>query len=215
MLSGFLVHDLRARKSAVVCDNAHSLDLQSWTSLRSVFRALEKNVLLLLGLRPNTKDDGAKAIATWFISTPRTLCLRLAELSKSNTSALACAVFQVSAIPRPLTAAIFEKCRGHPRFILEISELLLSEEKVVVEGGTCRVERDDYENLKLPNNIRAVFISRIDRLSSSEQITLKVASVIGPIFSLTLIVDVYPSGANKLQIADDMASLLRENLVQT
>ena len=65
------------------------------------------------------------------------------------------------------------------------------------------------------NSTGAVFLSRIDQLSSSEQITLKVASVIGPVFSLTLVCDIYPSGANKLQIADDMASLLRDNLVQT
>ena len=98
---------------------------------------------------------------------------------------------------------------------MEVSELLLAEGKVTVDGGTCRVERDDYENLAIPNTIRSVFVSRIDQLSSSEQITLKVASVIGPIFSLTLVCDIYPSGASKLQIADDMASLLRDKLVQS
>ena len=97
---------------------------------------------------------------------------------------------------------------------MEISELLLAEGKVIIEDGTCTVDRDDYENLRLPNSIRAVFVSRIDQLSSSEQITLKVASVIGPVFSLTLVCDVYPSGASKLQIADDLASLLKSNLVE-
>ena len=113
------------------------------------------------------------------------------------------AVFQVIKIPRPLAAAIFDKCRGNPRFVMEVAEVLLSEEKVVVEGGSCWIEKEDYDNLGLPKDFQAVLISRIDHLSSSEQITLKVASVIGPVFSLALVCDVYPSGANKLQIADD------------
>ena len=93
-------------------------------------------------------------------STPRqapsTLCLMLSEFSKTQASALASAVFQVNAIPRQLATALFEKCRGHPRFILEVCELLLAEEKITVDGGTCHVEKGDYENLQLPDNIRAV-----------------------------------------------------------
>ena len=80
-----------------------------------------------------------------------------------------------------------------------------------VVDGECVVE--EIDNLKIPNTIRAVLVSKMDQLSSSEQITLKVASVIGAVFELDLLCDIYPSGASKLQIADDTASLLRENMV--
>ena len=215
MLGGFIVTDIRGRKRALVCDNAHGLDLQSWKALRMIYSALERNILLVLSLRPITANECTKKVSDYFFKRENTLCLHLRELSKAQSSRLVAAIFEVSTIPRPLATAIFNKCKGRPRFIVEIADLLLSEEKVTVEDGTCHVERDDYENLQLPDNLRAVLVSRLDQLSSSEQITLKVASVIGPVFSLTLVGDIYPSGASKLQIAEDMASLLRENLVQS
>ena len=201
MVTGFVVFATKESKSAFVCDNAHALDLQTWTALRSIFKRVEKNMLLVLAKRSTARDESIHKIWQWFLAAPATLCLHLSELSKSDASALASAVLQVNVLPRPLATALFEKCRGHPRFISEVCELLLAEEKIIVEGGSCRVEKDDYENLALPDNIRAVFVSRIDQLSSSEQITLKVASVIGPVFSLTLVCDIHPSGANKLQVA--------------
>ena len=76
----------------------------------------------------------------------------------------------------------------HPRFITEIAELLLAEEKVKIERGQCIV--DKMNNLQIPNTIRAVLVAKMDQLSSAEQITLKVASVIGPIFQLDLVCDV-------------------------
>ena len=157
--------------------HSHSLDLQSWTALRTIFRGLEKNILLVIAQRLTIKDMSVKKLTTWFVNAPSTLCLHLGELSKSQAAALASAVLQVNAIPKPLAIALFAKCRGHPRFVMEVCELLLAEEKITVEGGTCHVERGDYENLRLPDNIRAVFVSRIDQLSNSEQITLKVVSL--------------------------------------
>ena len=132
--------------------------------LQSLSKSLRKNLLLVLGQRPSARDESTRKISTWFVTSPHSLCLHLAELSKADTTALTAAVMEANVIPRPLAGAIFEKCRGHPRFVLEVSELLLAEEKVIVEGGTCRVDRDDFQNLRLPNNVRAVLVSRIDQL---------------------------------------------------
>ena len=214
-VSAFIVSNVKQGKKVFVADNAHSLSVQTWGVLRNVFNSLDKNFLLILGQRSASKYASAEKICMWLKNSPRSLCLHLRELSKADTASLVCAVLEASKIPRPLATAIFDKCKGHPRFIMEMSELLLAEEKVVVEGGTCRVKKDDWESLKLPNTIKSVMVSRLDQLSSSQQITLKVASVIGPVFSLTLVCDIYPSGANKQQIADDIAALLRERFVQT
>ena len=189
MVSAFIISDVKHGKKAFVADNAHLLSVQTWSVLRNLFISLERNFMLILGQRSASRDENAKKISQWLANSPRSLCLHLRELSKADTASLACAVLEVTKIPRPLATAIFEKCRGHPRFIMEVSELLLAEEKVVVEGGTCRVDKDDWDNLKLPNTMRAVMVSRLDQLSSSQQITLKVASVIGPVFSLTLVCD--------------------------
>ena len=67
MVSGIVVADLKARKRVMCCDNAHSLDVQSWASMSSIFRGLEKNFLLVLGQRRVIKDEGAQKVSQWFI----------------------------------------------------------------------------------------------------------------------------------------------------
>lgn len=86
--------------------------------------------------------------------TPRTSAQHLSDLSKSNSSKLVAAVLNVRKIPRDLGEALFSKCRGSPRFIVELAELLVSEGKVVIEGGTCRVDKGDFNNLSLPQNYK-------------------------------------------------------------
>ena len=156
MVSGIIVSAVKKEKAVFVCDNAHALDVQSWTALRIIFRGSEKNLMLVIAQRPTARNEDVTKISEWFVNASTTLCLHLAEFSKAQASALASAVFQVSRIPRELAVALFDKCRGHPRFIMELCELLLAEEKVVVEGGTCRLDEGDYSNLKLPDTMRAV-----------------------------------------------------------
>ena len=179
-----------------------------------ISKVVSKNLLLVLAHRPAIKDETTRRTAKSLQSMEHSLHIVLGNLSAKDSKSLVAAAFQVGVVPGALASAIFDKTKGHPRFILEICDLLQAEQKVLVEKGVCKVVNGSIENLALPNSIRSVFVARIDQLSSSEQITLKVASVIGPMFSLTLICDVYPSGASKLQIAEDMASLLRERLVE-
>ena len=179
MMTGVVVSYIKKEKTAMICDNAHALDLQTWTSLRLMSKALPRNLLLVLAQRA-VKNGDVKKIADFFKLSPTALYLELGNLSSSNTARVVSAIFGVNKIPRPLVDAIFEKCKGHPRFIHEIAELLLAEEKVIIKDGVCTVA-GDLSQLKLPNTIRAVFVSRMDQLSSSEQITLKVASVIGAV----------------------------------
>src|SRR5213078_3462012 len=70
------------------------------------------------------------------------------------------------------------------------------------DGEECRLapEAGDLRELPLPDTVQGVVTSRIDRLRPAEQLTLKVASVIGRVFSLDILHDLYP-------IEDDRASL--------
>ena len=127
----------------------------SLATVKSIFRALERNLLLVLALRPTIKDENSRQVSKWLAANGKTLCLHLSELSKKNSIRLASKVFQVMKLPRELATALFERTRGHPRFIIEISELLLSEQRVIVEDGTCRISNNDYKSLKLPESVRA------------------------------------------------------------
>jgi CheY-like chemotaxis protein/class 3 adenylate cyclase len=65
----------------------------------------------------------------------------------------------------------------------------------------------------LPTTVQGVIQSQIDRLSAGEQLTLKVASVIGRRFALDLLRDVFPVDADKPHLSDHLQALQRLDLI--
>jgi predicted ATPase len=55
--------------------------------------------------------------------------------------------------------------------------------------------------------------SRIDHLTPTQQLTLKVASVIGPVFSVNLLRAIYPSEADKPQLEEHLQMLAQLDLL--
>ena len=60
MLTGCITCNVKREKAVFVCDNAHCLDLQSWASLRTLFKLLRKNFFLVLAQRAITKHGKGK-----------------------------------------------------------------------------------------------------------------------------------------------------------
>ena len=61
--------------------------------------------------------------------------------------------------------------------------------------------------LTFPDNVQGVITSRIDRLTPQQQLTLKVASVIGRVFAFHILRDIYPLQAEPASLATDLATL--------
>jgi len=70
----------------------------------------------------------------------------------------------------------------------------------------------NFEDLALPDTLQAAITNRIDSLNPSQQLTLKVASVIGRIFAFRLLEAVHPIEADKSALPDYMATLTRLSL---
>jgi tetratricopeptide (TPR) repeat protein/class 3 adenylate cyclase len=65
----------------------------------------------------------------------------------------------------------------------------------------------DLDNLNLPGTVQGVITSRIDRLSPSLQLTLKVASAIGRAFDFEILQEIHPIEADKEQLTDYLKQL--------
>lgn len=63
--------------------------------------------------------------------------------------------------------------------------------------------------MTFPDTVQGVVASRIDRLSPAQQLTLKVASVIGRIFAFRILRDIHPIDADKALLADYLNTLQR------
>ena len=205
-------------------DDCQWLDSASWTLARLAARDVP-GLLLVLSTRPlSYPGSGSSARAfsarisrstleapqadplpvehSQLLYAPTTSWLRLDVLPPEDTTALVCQRLGVQALPREVAELIYEKAQGNPYFSEELAYALRDTHLIDVAGGECRLAsgRPGLRDVALPDTVQGVVTSRIDRLGPAEQLTLKVASVIGRVFSLRLLRDLYP-------IEDDRAAL--------
>jgi hypothetical protein len=84
-----------------------------------------------------------------------------------------------------------------------------------LDGGQCRLAPGStLTALPFPDTVQGVVTSRIDRLPAPEQLTLKVASVVGRSFTAPLIEDVYPIQEERTAQARYLETLANNRLVQ-
>jgi len=104
---------------------------------------------------------------------------------------------------------ILQRAQGNPFFLQEISRAIAD-----VVDNPKKWGSDLSENFDLPHTLQDVILSRVDRLSESEKLTLKIASVIGTTFQRSLLSDIHPMRDTQLQLSHQLASLENEKLVR-
>ena len=112
---------------------------------------------------------------------PTTFGLNLNPLTKEESKKMIVSLLNVVHVDPEITSLIFEKSKGHPLFAQTLINLLQNEGnflKFSKDGVSCTMSgeiesyRDDL--LKLPHSISGLLMQRIDQLSRSAQITLKI-----------------------------------------
>ena len=211
LLISMLEDAARQGPLAVVLEDVHWLDSASWT-LATLAASRVDPLLLILTRRPSG-DDGP---------TPRPEPIPLDDfqrvtlgpLSPEDISRLALDRLGASRLDPSVRALVLDTARGHPYFAEEIVYKLRDSCMILIDGeGLARfADGLDPQAVALPDNLRAIIAGRIDRLSLTQQVTLKTASVIGQWFPCKLLNDVHPSGDHGPQIAEDLANLLRQEM---
>ncbi len=202
-------------------DDCQWLDSASWTLARLAARDMP-TLLLVLSTRPMGQSLGSGSFRripqttqeapaadplpadhSRLLYAPTTHWLRLDALPAHDTTALVCQRLGVQSLPRAVAELIYEKAQGNPYFSEQLAYALRDTRLIEIEGEECRPApgAGDFRDIAFPDTVQGVVTSRIDRLGPAEQLTLKVASVIGRVFTLPILRDLYP-------IEDDRAALL-------
>ncbi len=203
----------------VIIEDAHWLDSASRALARAAAERLPA-LLLLVTTRPEEPGSGALA------STLRPGAgrhLRLGGLSEAETESLICHRLGVTTAPAPVVRLIQEKAAGNPFFSEQLAYTLRDYGVIVLEGGRCRLARDDrtpeqsldtaLAGRGLPGTVQGVVMTRLDRLSPAQQFVVKVGSVIGRSFALSTLRDVHPLGGDGGRLMEDIEELVRLNLL--
>ena len=193
-----LVKLLRSKAAShppvLILENAHWLDPYSWYLAEQVAREFieEKTpMLLVLAMRPS-EGSKIRPEATVLSSLQETEFLRVDTLPSDEILTLTASKQGITSneLPEAVAELIRKRAGGNPFFAEELFYTLHQNGditfKPMQDKTRCLVSGDlDLAAQMLPSTIQNVVLSRLDQLPPEEQLMLKVAAVIGQMFSYT------------------------------
>jgi len=211
VLTRVLAHAAGNKPLLIVLEDLHWFDSASWTLLVDVQQKV-RPVFLALNTRP--LSDPLPVQFKQLLEYSGTRFVKLEAMMLDDVEALVCQRLGVKSIPPMIGRLIREKSEGHPFFAEELAYALRDSGVLIIEEQECKVYSRfmNFEDLTLPDTLQAAITNRIDSLAPSQQLTLKVASVIGRIFTFRLLQAVHPIEADKASLPNYMEALTRLSL---
>ncbi|HEY9898155.1 MAG TPA: adenylate/guanylate cyclase domain-containing protein [Pantanalinema sp.] len=196
----------------VVLEDAHWMDSASW-ALTALCAERIPSMILLLTTRP--LGMAACSEFTHLQKRPHALELLLSGLTFEETASLVQERLGAAAVPEAAVRLIHERAEGNPFFSEELALALCESDQLVVEGGVCRQcsSPEGAHQLMLPGTIEGTITSRLDRLTPEQQAMLKVASVIGRSFTLSMIHALCPAGISREKVVEALEQIRLRGLI--
>jgi len=185
LLAGLLTVFAQERPTLLIFEDGHWADSVS-RDLLADLAALAPPVLTMVTTRPPERDH-----AVLLADVDDVRRLRLSTLQDEDIDRLICSELGVRRAPLRLLRWIRERVAGHPYFAVELVRALRSSGAVTLEDGRCSV--GELDALGLPLSIEGAITGRLNQLSPKQQLTLKVAAVIGRSFSETMLLATHPA----------------------
>ncbi|MEZ4364433.1 MAG: AAA family ATPase [Kofleriaceae bacterium] len=189
----------------LVIEDAHYLDSASWATLEAI-QQQPGRVLIALAVRSH---HAAPEPLLRLRAAPTTTCLAVPPLPPGEIRELVRQRLDVSELPSEVSNIVCKIAEGNPLFAEEVGYSLRDAGVIEIRERTCFVVAK-LDSLPFPETLEGVVTSRIDRLSPAEQLTLKVASVIGRAFQAAPVQDAFPVGADRERVPtflDALASM--------
>jgi len=206
LITSLLQLDATRRPLLIVVEDVHWLDSASWALGLRVAQQV-RPLLLVLATRPL----GAQAPSEYrqLLQLPGTEEIKLEVMSPEESVELVARRLGVEQLPEPAATLIRERAEGHPFFSEELGYALRDAGWILIEDGVCRMSpaAQQGSGVQLPDTVEGLIMSRIDRLTPQQQLTLKVASVIGRAFAAAVLRAVYPLAQDQGQIIDHLETL--------
>jgi len=197
----------------IVLDDAQWLDAATWNLLGYIARQLPAS-LFVISMRPPVDDEAGLQIGRAYIDlreNPATQRFQLSSLLLEDASHLIEQRLGVKSLPIFVLEFIRARSQGNPFFTEQVAYALRDAGIIRVIDGEAVVDfaADELHRIDFPATVQGIITSRIDRLSPSQQLTLKVASVVGRVFRLKILDSVHPSKIGTNVLMDQLSALTR------
>jgi tetratricopeptide (TPR) repeat protein/class 3 adenylate cyclase len=188
---------------ALVLEDWHWADDASHEALEHLVAITpEYRLLVVVTYRPGHG-------VTWAESS-RPAPIHLGPLDAAASARVVQSVLRADVVPKDVALAIHERSGGNPFFLEELCHTLVEQRLLTVTSGRAALSGSVSE-LHLPGTIEGVIRTRLDRLDAEAREVIRVASVAGREFSVSVLDRVL--GA-QLSLAPAVARLKELGLVQ-
>jgi class 3 adenylate cyclase len=112
--------------------------------------------------------------------------LALQPLSEPDSRQMVANLLQIDVLPERIRRIILEKSEGNPLFVEEVIRMLIEQDAIIQEEDGW-VACKDFNSIEIPDNLQGLLLARIDRLPEEVKLVLRVASVIGRKFPVSVL----------------------------
>lgn len=190
----------KAKENSIflIIEDAHCIDSISLELLNYICRNISnEKILIIIVHRPldaNYIDKNFKEIFNYEYHTK----IDLKYLEASETIELVNKKLNIENIPQNFKNLIINKSQGNPFFVEEILNSLIDNGFIKFNKSIQKYEiLKDLSKIDMPDTIQDMILSRIDKLDESCKLTMKVASVIGRQFKVSMLREIYPEQVKK------------------
>ena len=194
----------------LVFEDAQWLDSASW-ALIGLARQRIVPLMTLIVARPGVAAQEYMQL----LREPGVQQLELEALTAEETTTLVSHRLGVETLPAAVTTFIQEQAEGHPFFSEEIAYALRDAGLLRIQGGRSYLASNvtNLRDLDFPATVQGVITSRIDRIDADQQLTLKVASVIGRLFPYRTLEYIYPAPESRARLPVHLEKLTELDLI--
>ena len=198
----------------LVLEDTHHFDSASRSLLRSVATSVQP-LHVLASARPLSRPLQKDLAAVVGMASSHHIQLEL--MSADESVQLVQHLLEAHRLPRPVEHLIRNRTQGHPLHVEELAYALRDTQTVQVTAGIARLNSDlnEFEAREVSDSLEGVIVNRIDRLPPSQQLTLKVASVIGYEFPYPVLRDVFPLEQERAELAAHVEALNSSKLTRS
>ena len=191
--------------------DAHLLDASSWELLTRV-DAGAPGLLIVATLRRDAKL--MSEVGDGWLNRESSVHLLLEKLTDEAIFALARQKLRASTLAPELSALLSARCDGNPLFCEELIAAIVAADGVELRDGVAYLRGGASEIAsRYPTSLQGLVSSHIDRLEARAQLTLKVASVVGQLFSVQFVAAVHPGITEAQEVSEDVRYLVKQDLL--
>ncbi len=198
--------------TVLVLEDGHWADSASLSLLLGIMREAER-CLIVLTSRP-IEGDASQALRR-LGEEARIERIRLGPMDVAATREILESELPGTSLPQRLLTVIARRSEGNPFFVRELAIALKGSptlEKIIADPALA-ADANAENQLEIPFVLQQLILARVDRLTALQQLTLKVASVLGQEFDRDHISAVFPREAEVDDLDTVLAALAETGII--